>query len=63
MDAPRLRRNGAAPGTGAAPTDRQLRQIRKLLGAAFTEPTLIRIGRAFQEATDWHKRQPDLSGF
>jgi hypothetical protein len=24
---------------------------------------LIRIGRAFQAATDWHKRQPDLSGF
>jgi aspartyl-tRNA(Asn)/glutamyl-tRNA(Gln) amidotransferase subunit A len=34
----------------------------QLLGAPFTEPTLIRIGRAFQDATDWHKRQPDLSG-
>jgi aspartyl-tRNA(Asn)/glutamyl-tRNA(Gln) amidotransferase subunit A len=35
----------------------------QLLGAPFTEPVLIRIGRAFQAATDWHKRQPDLSGF
>jgi aspartyl-tRNA(Asn)/glutamyl-tRNA(Gln) amidotransferase subunit A len=35
----------------------------QLLGAPFTEPMLIRIGRAFQQATDWHKRQPDLSGF
>lgn len=35
----------------------------QLLGAPFTEPTLIRIGRAFQAATDWHARRPDLSGF
>jgi Asp-tRNA(Asn)/Glu-tRNA(Gln) amidotransferase A subunit family amidase len=35
----------------------------QLLGAPFTEPVLIRIGRAFQQATDWHRRQPDLSGF
>jgi aspartyl-tRNA(Asn)/glutamyl-tRNA(Gln) amidotransferase subunit A len=35
----------------------------QLLGTPFTEPALIRIGRAFQAATDWHKRQPDLSGF
>ncbi|HEX2114119.1 MAG TPA: amidase, partial [Alphaproteobacteria bacterium] len=35
----------------------------QLLGAPFTEPTLIRIGRAFQAATDWHKREPDLSRF
>jgi aspartyl-tRNA(Asn)/glutamyl-tRNA(Gln) amidotransferase subunit A len=35
----------------------------QLIGAPFTEPTLIRIGRAFQQTTDWHKRQPDLSGF
>lgn len=33
----------------------------QVLGPRFTEPTLIRIGRAFQAATDWHKRQPDLS--
>jgi len=33
----------------------------QLLGAPFAEPMLIRIGRAFQAATDWHTRQPDLS--
>ena len=34
----------------------------QLMGAPFHEPTVVRIGRAFQAATDWHKRQPDLSG-
>jgi aspartyl-tRNA(Asn)/glutamyl-tRNA(Gln) amidotransferase subunit A len=33
----------------------------QLMGAPFHEPTVIRIGRAFQGATDWHKRHPDLS--
>jgi aspartyl-tRNA(Asn)/glutamyl-tRNA(Gln) amidotransferase subunit A len=31
----------------------------QLTGAAFTEATLVRIGRAFQQATDWHRRRPD----
>jgi aspartyl-tRNA(Asn)/glutamyl-tRNA(Gln) amidotransferase subunit A len=35
----------------------------QLLGAPFTEPMLIRIGRAFQQETDWHRKQPDLSAF
>jgi aspartyl-tRNA(Asn)/glutamyl-tRNA(Gln) amidotransferase subunit A len=35
----------------------------QLLGAPFTEPMLIRIGRAFQAATGWHRRKPDLTGF
>jgi aspartyl-tRNA(Asn)/glutamyl-tRNA(Gln) amidotransferase subunit A len=30
----------------------------QLIGAAFTEPTLIRLGRAFQEVTDWHRQRP-----
>ena len=30
----------------------------QLTGAAFTEATLIRIGRAFQRSTDWHRRRP-----
>ena len=30
----------------------------QLTGAAFTEATLVRIGRAFQRATDWHRRRP-----
>jgi aspartyl-tRNA(Asn)/glutamyl-tRNA(Gln) amidotransferase subunit A len=32
----------------------------QLTGAAFTEATLVRLGRAFQQATDWHRRRPDL---
>ena len=32
----------------------------QLTGAAFTEPVLVRLGRAFQQATDWHRRRPDL---
>lgn len=34
----------------------------QLMGRPFTEPHLLRLGRAFQAATDWHKRRPDLSG-
>lgn len=30
----------------------------QLIGAAFTEPTLLRLGRAFQDRTDWHRRRP-----
>ncbi len=30
----------------------------QLLGAPFTEATLVRIGRAFQRVTDWHLRRP-----
>ncbi|MGE5337615.1 MAG: amidase [Gemmatimonadota bacterium] len=32
----------------------------QLLGKPFDEPLLLRIGRAFQQATDWHRRTPDL---
>lgn len=35
----------------------------QLLGAPFTEPMLVRIGRAFQAETDWHRKQPHLSAF
>ena len=35
----------------------------QLMGAPFAEATLIRIGRAFQRATDWHRRRPALTGF
>ncbi len=30
----------------------------QLVGAPFAEPVLIRLGRAFQDATDWHRRRP-----
>ena len=29
----------------------------------FTEPALVRIGRAYQQATDWHLRRPNLSAW
>jgi aspartyl-tRNA(Asn)/glutamyl-tRNA(Gln) amidotransferase subunit A len=32
----------------------------QLTGAAFGDATLVRLGRAFQEATDWHRRRPEL---
>ena len=32
----------------------------QLMGAAFTDATLVRIGRAFQRETSWHVRAPDL---
>lgn len=35
----------------------------QLIGAPFTEPTLIRIGRAYQKSTNWHLRRPDLSAW
>ncbi|MEO7134391.1 MAG: amidase, partial [Vicinamibacterales bacterium] len=30
----------------------------QLIGAPFAEGTLVRIGRAFQRVTDWHRRHP-----
>ena len=27
----------------------------------FDEATVLRVGQAFQEATDWHRQRPDLS--
>jgi aspartyl-tRNA(Asn)/glutamyl-tRNA(Gln) amidotransferase subunit A len=35
----------------------------QLIGSPFGEATLIRLGRAFQRATDWHLRRPDLSAW
>jgi aspartyl-tRNA(Asn)/glutamyl-tRNA(Gln) amidotransferase subunit A len=35
----------------------------QLMGAPFADATLVRFGRAFQRATDWHLREPDVSGF
>ena len=33
----------------------------QLLGAPFDEARLLRIGRVYQDATDWHLRSPELS--
>jgi len=30
----------------------------QVIGAPFAESALVRIGRAFQHATDWHRRHP-----
>jgi aspartyl-tRNA(Asn)/glutamyl-tRNA(Gln) amidotransferase subunit A len=32
----------------------------QLVGAPFAEATLVKIGRAFQRATDWHTRRPSV---
>ena len=33
----------------------------QLVGRPFSENTLISVGKAFQDRTDWHKRRPSLS--
>jgi aspartyl-tRNA(Asn)/glutamyl-tRNA(Gln) amidotransferase subunit A len=33
----------------------------QLLGPPFSEPELLRVGDAYQRATDWHERRPPLS--
>jgi aspartyl-tRNA(Asn)/glutamyl-tRNA(Gln) amidotransferase subunit A len=35
----------------------------QLMGGPYCDATLIRLGRAFQLATDWHRRRPDLSAW
>jgi len=35
----------------------------QLIGAAFTDATLLRIGRAVQQTTPWHQARPDLSAW
>jgi len=32
----------------------------QLIGRAFDEPTLLRVGQAFEQATEWHRRKPAL---
>jgi aspartyl-tRNA(Asn)/glutamyl-tRNA(Gln) amidotransferase subunit A len=34
----------------------------QLLGPVFSEPTLLRIGRMYEKATDWHTRRPGDPG-
>ncbi len=41
-------------------TDSGLPIAMQLVGAPFAEGTLVRIGRAFQQRTDWHLRRPAL---
>jgi len=32
----------------------------QLMGRPFEEETLLRVGHAYQQATDWHTRRPEL---
>lgn len=47
----------AGASTGGLPIGMQL------IGRAFVDATLLRLGRAFQSMTDWHLRRPDLSAW
>ena len=33
----------------------------QILGAPYTEPTILKLGHAYQMATDWHLRAPDIA--
>ena len=35
----------------------------QLMGGPFGDATLVKLGRGFQQATDWHRRRPDLSAW
>jgi aspartyl-tRNA(Asn)/glutamyl-tRNA(Gln) amidotransferase subunit A len=32
----------------------------QIIGKPFDEVTIFRVGHAYQEATDWHTREPTL---
>jgi aspartyl-tRNA(Asn)/glutamyl-tRNA(Gln) amidotransferase subunit A len=32
-----------------------------IYGKPFHEATILRVGAAFEQATDWHQRTPDLA--
>jgi aspartyl-tRNA(Asn)/glutamyl-tRNA(Gln) amidotransferase subunit A len=32
----------------------------QVVGKAFEEATVLRIAHAYQQITDWHRREPDL---
>ena len=34
----------------------------QLVGRPFDEATVLRLGHAYQQATDWHTRRPALGG-
>jgi len=34
----------------------------QILGKAFAEDTILRVGHQYQQATDWHTRRPALIG-
>ena len=32
----------------------------QIVGRPFGEETILRVGHAYEQATDWHKRRPEL---
>jgi aspartyl-tRNA(Asn)/glutamyl-tRNA(Gln) amidotransferase subunit A len=54
---------GCAVSLPAGLSERGLPIGVQLVAAPFADATLVRIGRAFQSATDWHRRRPDLSAW
>ena len=34
----------------------------QIVGHPYDEARILRIGQAYETATDWHRRRPDLSG-
>jgi aspartyl-tRNA(Asn)/glutamyl-tRNA(Gln) amidotransferase subunit A len=34
----------------------------QLLGKPFGEQTILRIGHAYEQSTDWHKEKPPING-
>lgn len=48
----------AVIGTGFGPTG--LPMSMQILGKHFDEATVLRVGQAYESATDWHKRRPQL---
>ena len=49
---------GFAPGPGGT----ELPVGLQIVGRPFDEAVVLRLGRAYQEATDWHERRPPLAG-
>ncbi|MEK7523804.1 MAG: Asp-tRNA(Asn)/Glu-tRNA(Gln) amidotransferase subunit GatA [Patescibacteria group bacterium] len=54
------RGSGSASPSDAELTKKVLPIGMQIIGPQFGEPTLLKVGSAFQKATDWHKKKPKL---
>ena len=52
---------GVPMGFGAAPEPSGLPVGLSIVGKPFDEATVLRVGSAYQQATDWHTRRPPLT--
>jgi aspartyl-tRNA(Asn)/glutamyl-tRNA(Gln) amidotransferase subunit A len=50
----------SVPGGFATVEGKQLPLGLQLMAKPFDEATLLRVGHAYQQATDWHTRRPSL---